>query len=151
MRVLAAVAFCLFMCAGLSLAGDNKQLAIDKEAFHTARKAAAVKTWDAAIEMLDEVKLSKIDDTDVIEYVVYSKLCARTASALGVNRKSNPDSPTDVVTKIDWQTLIANLSAKALRDPAGVLKLLNDARKVYNGLETYQKLDSTLVQRYGRK
>jgi hypothetical protein len=33
----------------------------DKEAFLTARKAAPVKTWDAAIDMLDEIEVSKIE------------------------------------------------------------------------------------------
>jgi hypothetical protein len=142
---------CLIVSGGLAPAGDKKQVATDKEGFHIARKAAAVRTWDAAIELLDEVKLSKLDDTDVIEYVVFLRLCARTAQALGVDRKSNPDSPTDVVTKIDWPTLIATLGGKVAQDPTGALKLLNDARKVYNGIENYQKLDSKLVDRYGSK
>jgi hypothetical protein len=127
------------------------QFEIDKEAFHVARKAAAVDTWDAATALLDEINLTKLDDKDVIEYVVFSKLCVRTAQALGVDRKSNPTSPTDVIKNIEWVALIATLSVKALEDRAGAGKLLVDANKVYKGIDDYQKRDARLATKYGSK
>src|SRR5262245_3426171 len=141
MRYLLVSVFALLLFGRPALAGDKKQLAIDKEGFLTARKAALVKTWDAAIELLNEIKVSKLEDTDVIDYVAYSKLCARTARALGVKRNANPTSPTDVISKIDWLALIAGIA----NNP----RLLLDARAVYSGIGTYQKLDSKLVNKYG--
>lgn len=143
MRYLCVSVFVLLLVGSPALAGDKNQFAIDKKGFLTARKAALVETWDAAIELLNEIKLSDLDDTDVIDYVAYSKLCARTAKALGVTRNSNPESPTDVIAKIDWVTLIATIVSNP--------RLLIDARAVQNGIEKYQKLDRKLIRRYGSK
>jgi len=58
---------------------DKQPFAQGKDAFLTARKAAAVKSWDAALDLLAEIRLSKIEDVDVIEYATYSTLCAKHA------------------------------------------------------------------------
>lgn len=148
MRLIPIVLVLFVALVSQGSAQDEQQFARDKEAFLTARKAATVKTWDAALELLEEIRLSKIEDNDVIEYVVFSKLCAKTANALGVDRNSNPQNPTDVISKIDWGTLITTLAQKAASDPTGFLALLNDARKVRNGIKNYEELDRKLVLVY---
>ena len=82
----------------------------DKQAYMTARKAASVKTWDAAIAILERIDIDKIDDHDVIEYVDFSLRCAKVADETGVDRASDPQSPSDVIGKIDWGQIVATLA-----------------------------------------
>lgn len=121
----------------------------NRQAFLWARLAATAKSWDAATKLLESIDLGQVDDMEVIEYVQFSELCVRTAEELGVDRQSNPDHPTDIVTRIAWEQLIATLAEKAVRDPAGGASLLSDARKVQTGIRRYQELDSKLLKEYG--
>lgn len=151
MRLPIVATLLLILAGSSSWADEGKDANVDKRAFERARKAATAESWDAAIAIMDTINIDKLDDVDVIEYVVFSKLCARTADSLGINRKSNPDSPTDVVTKIDWPQLIANLAGQSLKDPIKVAGILSDARKVQKGIPQYQRLDAKLANRYGIK
>lgn len=130
-----------------SYAAEVKQSEADRRAFVRARKAATTQSWDAAIAILKGINIDKLEDVEVIEYVVFSRLCAKTAEALGVDRKSNPDSPTDVVTQLDWEKLVAKLVEQSLKNPTKVAGLLSDARKVQKGIPRYQELDRTLAKR----
>ena len=123
----------------------------DKRSFHRARLAATAETWEAAAAVLDKIDEDKLDDIDVIEYVTFSKLCVKTADALGVDRKSDPESPTSVVTNVEWSQLLITLAQKAVDSPVKFADLLRDARKVHKGLKRYEELDAKLVKRYGTK
>jgi hypothetical protein len=120
------------------------QFDINKHAFKRARLAATVESWDAAIDILDKIDTEKVDDADVLDYVALSRLCSTTAKALGVDRKSNPDSPTDVIAKIDWAGLVATL----VKDPGKFISLVADAKKVRDSIPRYEELDAKLAQKY---
>jgi hypothetical protein len=147
--ILAAVFFSL----GLNAASfaDDKQSEIDKRAFLRARKAAMVKTWDVAIAILEKIDIDKIEDDDVIEYVDFSLRCAKVADQLGIERRSDPKSPTDVIAKIDWGKIVATLIEKVVDEgPGKVAKLLADARKVQKQVPHYLELDKKLLKRYSK-
>ncbi len=114
---------------GAAAFADNKQTDIDKRAFERARKAALVKTWDAAIAILEKIDIDKVDDEEVIEYVDFSLRCATVADELGIDRESDPESPTNVIEKIDWAKIVATLGQKIIDEgPGKVAKLLADAQ-----------------------
>jgi hypothetical protein len=137
--------------AGLVRGDDPKQAEVDRRAFERARKAATVKTWDAAIAILGRIDIDKIDDEEVIEYVDFSLRCAKTADALGIDRKSDPDSPTDVIAKVEWGKVIATLVQKVIDEgPGKVAGLLADARKIQKQIPRYLELDRSLSKRYGK-
>jgi hypothetical protein len=109
-----------------------------------------VGTWDAAIAILERIDVDQIDDEKIIEYVDFSLRCAKTADALGVERNSNPSSPTDVIAKIDWAQLIATLTEKLVQEgPGRIAKLLADALKIQKQIPRYLDLDRELAARYG--
>jgi len=66
------VATLLFHGLSTALLADDIQADTDKRAFDRARKASSVKTWDAAIAILEKIDIDKIDDGEVIEYVNFS-------------------------------------------------------------------------------
>lgn len=137
--------------AGLVRGDEPKQSEVDKRAFDRALKAATVKTWDAAIAILERIDIDKIDDEEVIEYVDFSLRCAKTADALGIDRKSDLDSPTNVIAKVDWEKVIATLVQKVIDEgPGKVVGLLADARKIQKQIPRYLELDSSLSKRYGK-
>lgn len=140
----------LLFAGGSAWSDDKKQFETDKHAFERACKAQRVETWDAAIAILQRIDLDKVDDEMVIEYVDFSLTCAKTADALGIDRKSNPDSPTDVVSKIDWAKLVATLVEKAANEgPGKVASLLADARKIQKQIPRFLELDEMLGKKYG--
>jgi hypothetical protein len=109
-----------------------------------------VESWDAAIVILERIDLDEVDDVEVIEYVDFSLRCAKTAEALGIDRKSNPNSPTDVIVKVDWIKVIATLVEKVADEgPGKVAKLLAEARKTQKQIPRYEELDTKLARRYG--
>jgi hypothetical protein len=122
----------------------------NKLAFDRARLASTAANWPAATAALESIEIAKVDDIEVIEYVGFSKLCAKTADALGVDRKCNPDSPTDVVANVDWLKVIATVADNA-KNPAAVAQLISDAHTVRKGIPRYQELDAQLVRKYGAK
>jgi len=129
---------------------DDKQTEIDKHAYKRAQKAGSVKTWDAAIAILEKIDIDKVDDEEVIEYVAFSLKCAKTADELGIDRASNPASPSDVIGKIDWGTIVSTLAQKVLDgEPGKVVRLLNDARKTQKQIPHYLELDEKLTEKYG--
>jgi len=149
MRMPVCVSVALVLALGGAVQGDDKQFETDKRAFERARKAATAETWDAAIAILERIDIDKIDDTQVIEYVDFSLRCAKTADALGIDRKSNPDSPTDVIAKVDWAKVIATLVQKVIDEgPGKVANLLADARKIQKQVPRYLELDKKLSKKY---
>jgi len=121
----------------------------DKEAYKIAEKASRQKSWDSALALLTEIQISKIDNSDVIEYVVFSKKLVNTAKALGVDIKSDPSDATDVGAKLDWTqltvTMINCVKTKGLVDTA---QLFKDAWDIRNGIDGYYKLDAQLAAKY---
>jgi uncharacterized protein (DUF885 family) len=152
MRVPLCICVALMLALSGTTRGDDKRQAdTDKRAFERAQKAANVKTWDAAIAILGKIDIDKLDDEEVIEYVDFSLRCAKIADALGIDRKSNPDSPTDVIAKIDWAKVIATLVQKVVDEgPGKVAELLADARKIQKQIPRYLELDEKLSERYGK-
>jgi hypothetical protein len=149
MRSAFCVSVALILIQGGAVRGDDKQFQRDKHAFERARKAATAETWDAAILILEKIDIDRIDDTEVIEYVDFSLRCAKTADALGIDRKSNPNSPTDVIEKIDWAKVITTLVQRVIDEgPGKVAGLLADARKIQKQIPRYLELDQKLSKKY---
>src|SRR4051812_42630765 len=82
MRLAIIGALLACQCLGAACPSDDKQAEIDKRAFERARKAAMVKTWDAAIAILERIDIDRVDDEEVIEYVDFSLRCAKVADEL---------------------------------------------------------------------
>jgi hypothetical protein len=140
----------LVAAASLACSGCTKApRAIDKNAFERARKASTAESWDAAIVILQRIDLDEVEDVEVIEYIDFSLRCAKTAEALGIDRKSNPNSLIDVILKVDWAKAIATLVDKLAREgPGKVATLLADARQIQQQIRRYEELDTKLARRY---
>jgi hypothetical protein len=151
MRLPLCVSVALVLALGGAVRGDDKQYATDKRAFERARKASTAETWDAALAVLERIDIDKIEDIQVIEYVDFSLRCVKTADALGIDRKSNPSSPTDVIAKVDWTKVVAMLVQKVVDEgPGKVASLLADAQKIHKQIPRYLQLDEKLLKKYDK-
>ncbi len=133
----------------LALAQDNNY---DRQAFLIARKAAVVKTWDDAIALLDTIKIEQLNDEETLSYIVFSKKCASVASQLGVSRESDPNSTSDVASKVDWAQLgVALLKAVQKKGIGDTFQLALDAKKIQDRIPWYLTTDEKLAKKYGVK
>jgi len=149
MKSFTAIASLAVLATTLAVAQDNSY---DRQAFEISRKASVVKTWDDAIALLETIKIEQIDDTETISYVVFSKKCASVASQLGVSRESDPNSTSDVASKVDWAQLgVALLEAIQQKGLVATAQLALDAKKIQDRIPWYLITDEKLAEKYGVK
>lgn len=118
----------------------------DKAAFQRARAAATVGTWDAAIAMLEGIDTKRIDDPQVFEYVEFELRCSKVAKSLGIDRQTNPASPLDVIAKIHWMTIAAEIMKKGIGE---IASLAAKAKDISDQIPHFMDLDRTLGEKYG--
>jgi hypothetical protein len=126
------------------------QFEIDKQAFLSARKAAAAFTWHAADQVLGMIDQEKIDDVEVVDFVGLSFRSVKLAMKLGIDRYADPNSTESVLSSLNVLKVAAILvKAAQEQDPSQVLNLLADAPQIQKELANYSDLYSKLAARYG--
>jgi len=131
---------------------QNPEPDADAVAFHAARKATTAKNWDTAKILLQRIDIDKVKDVDVLEYVDFSKRCVDVAEKLGLDRGSDPLSPSDIFSKADHAQAVLKIIELIIDgDFKDAVALLRDARKIQTQIEGYFELDEKLVEKYGKE